>query len=133
MTFTPFARYRNFTVENLKALLEVYPDMQAQIAGLSIFKFALKKELTKKVEETRASIPSFTERIRKNELELDEVKKKGDDEIASLQRQIEDLKKTLSDKHVDLSNIPIKKAELDKIIEDTKASVCAIKEKLANS
>ena len=108
-------------------------DMQAQIAGLSIFKFALKKELTKKVEETRASIPSFTERIRKNELELDEVKKKGDDEIASLQRQIEDLKKTLSDKHVDLSNIPIKKAELDKIIEDTKASVCAIKEKLANS
>ena len=32
MSFSPFARYRNFTVENLKALLEVYPDMQAQFA-----------------------------------------------------------------------------------------------------
>ena len=27
MSFTPFARYRNFTLANLKALLEVYPDM----------------------------------------------------------------------------------------------------------
>lgn len=26
MAFSPFARFRNFTVENLKALLEVYPD-----------------------------------------------------------------------------------------------------------
>lgn len=26
MSFTPFARFRNFTVENLKALLKVYPD-----------------------------------------------------------------------------------------------------------
>ncbi len=26
MSFTPFARYRNFTLENFKALLEVYPD-----------------------------------------------------------------------------------------------------------
>ena len=32
MSFTPFARYRNFTVDNLRALLEVYPDMQAQLA-----------------------------------------------------------------------------------------------------
>ena len=27
MAFSPFARFRNFTVENLKALLEVYPDL----------------------------------------------------------------------------------------------------------
>ncbi len=27
MSFTPLARFRNFTVDNLKALLEVYPDM----------------------------------------------------------------------------------------------------------
>lgn len=27
MAFSPFARYRNFTVSNLKALLEVYPDV----------------------------------------------------------------------------------------------------------
>lgn len=26
MAFSPFARFRNFTVENLKALLDVYPD-----------------------------------------------------------------------------------------------------------
>ena len=32
MSFSPFARYRNFTVDNLKSLLEVYPDMQAQLA-----------------------------------------------------------------------------------------------------
>ena len=25
MTFTPFARYRNFTLENLKHFLEIYP------------------------------------------------------------------------------------------------------------
>ena len=31
MSFTPFARYRNFTLENLKALLEVYPDMARSI------------------------------------------------------------------------------------------------------
>lgn len=26
MAFSPFARFRNFTVDNLRALLEVYPD-----------------------------------------------------------------------------------------------------------
>lgn len=31
MSFTPFARYRNFTLANLKALLEVYPDMAGSI------------------------------------------------------------------------------------------------------
>lgn len=31
MSFTPFARYRNFTLANLKALLEVYPDMAKNI------------------------------------------------------------------------------------------------------
>ncbi|MBQ6993088.1 MAG: hypothetical protein IJN64_01140 [Lachnospiraceae bacterium] len=30
MSFSPFARFRNFTVENLKALLEVYPDQAEQ-------------------------------------------------------------------------------------------------------
>lgn len=32
MSFTPFARYRNFTLENLKSLLEVYPDMMNNIS-----------------------------------------------------------------------------------------------------
>ena len=31
MAFSPFARFRNFTLDNLKALLEVYPDMQTQL------------------------------------------------------------------------------------------------------
>ena len=31
MSFTPFARFRNFTLDNLKALLEVYPDMAESI------------------------------------------------------------------------------------------------------
>ena len=26
MTFSPFARFRNFTLTNLKSLLELYPD-----------------------------------------------------------------------------------------------------------
>lgn len=30
MSFSPFARFRNFTVDNLKALLEVYPDQAKQ-------------------------------------------------------------------------------------------------------
>ena len=32
MSFTPFARYRNFTLANLKSLLEVYPDMAGAIS-----------------------------------------------------------------------------------------------------
>lgn len=32
MSFTPFARYRNFTLANLKSLLEVYPDMADSIS-----------------------------------------------------------------------------------------------------
>lgn len=31
MSFTPFARYRNFTLANLKSLLEIYPDMARNI------------------------------------------------------------------------------------------------------
>ena len=31
MAFSPFARFRNFTLDNLKALLEVYPDMQSSL------------------------------------------------------------------------------------------------------
>jgi hypothetical protein len=31
MAFSPFARYRNFTVDNLKALLEVYPDQAEKL------------------------------------------------------------------------------------------------------
>ena len=32
MSFSPFARFRNFTLENLKALLDVYPDMAKQFS-----------------------------------------------------------------------------------------------------
>lgn len=32
MSFTPFARWRNFTLANLKALLSVYPDMSQQLS-----------------------------------------------------------------------------------------------------
>lgn len=39
MSFTPFARYRNFTLANLKSLLEVYPDMAGSISYKS-FKLA---------------------------------------------------------------------------------------------
>lgn len=32
MAFSPFARFRNFTLENIKALLEIYPDMTKQMS-----------------------------------------------------------------------------------------------------
>lgn len=32
MSFSPFARFRNFTVDNLKALLEVYPDQAEKLS-----------------------------------------------------------------------------------------------------
>ena len=32
MAFSPFARFRNFTVDNLKALLDVYPDMATKFS-----------------------------------------------------------------------------------------------------
>lgn len=32
MAFSPFARYRNFTLDNMKALLEVYPDMVTKLS-----------------------------------------------------------------------------------------------------
>ena len=40
MSFTPFARYRNFTLSNLKALLEVYPDMAESISWEDAKNFA---------------------------------------------------------------------------------------------
>lgn len=40
MSFTPFARYRNFTLANLKALLEVYPDMARSIPWEEVKNFA---------------------------------------------------------------------------------------------
>ncbi len=40
MSFTPFARYRNFTLANLKALLEVYPDMARNISWEDAKNFA---------------------------------------------------------------------------------------------
>ena len=35
MAFSPFARFRNFTVDNLRALLEVYPDEARKIGRAS--------------------------------------------------------------------------------------------------
>lgn len=32
MSFTPFARYRNFTLDNLKSILAVYPDMERSLS-----------------------------------------------------------------------------------------------------
>lgn len=32
MAFSPFARFRNFTLENMKALLEIYPDMTKKMS-----------------------------------------------------------------------------------------------------
>ena len=32
MAFSPFARFRNFTLENMKALMEVYPDMVTKLS-----------------------------------------------------------------------------------------------------
>lgn len=32
MAFSPFARFRNFTLDNLKALLDVYPDMMKKLS-----------------------------------------------------------------------------------------------------
>ena len=40
MSFTPFARYRNFTLANLKVLLEVYPDMAENISWEDAKNFA---------------------------------------------------------------------------------------------
>ena len=39
MSFTPFARYRNFTLANLKSLLEVYPDMADSISWIKSINF----------------------------------------------------------------------------------------------
>lgn len=43
MPFTPFARYKNFTIVNLKALLEVYPDMARSISWSEAKDFAEEK------------------------------------------------------------------------------------------
>ena len=32
MAFSPFARFRNFTLDNFKALLDVYPDMMNKMS-----------------------------------------------------------------------------------------------------
>ena len=105
--------------------------MQAQISSLSIFKLSLKKELTQKVEETRASIPDIVAKIRKCEAELDEAKKNCNQKISSLEQDIADKKKLLSEKRVELSNVPIDKASIKKDIDDSVASIERIKDKLS--
>ena len=98
--------------------------------GLSIFKFSLKKELTQKVEATRSSIPGITERIREQEKELDEAKRKGNQGVSALQQRIEDEKRTLSDKQVDLANVPTEKVCLERDISDLSKSITNLKDKL---
>ena len=78
---------------------------------MSIFDHKLKKELTQKVKETRASLPKYTEDIRRLEADCDDLKKKSSRDISSLQQQIEDEKRTLAGK----------KAELEKVYDEKKA------------
>ena len=47
MSFTPFARYRNFTLANLKSLLEVYPDMAVSL--LKGINYPYPKEIREKI------------------------------------------------------------------------------------
>ena len=107
-------------------------DMQAQIAGLSFFKFGLKKELTQKVENARAGLPRFTEDIRRVETECEETKRKCNSDIASLQQKIDDEKSILSGKKGELSALPEKKTELDVKVESAIKKVEDLKARIAN-
>lgn len=107
-------------------------DMQAQIAGLSFFKFGLKKELTQKVENARAGLPRFTEDIRRVEAECEETKRKCNSDIASLQQKIDDEKSILSGKKGELSALPEKKTELDVKVEAAIKKVEDLKARIAN-
>lgn len=38
MAFSPFARFRNFTVANMKQFFEVYPDMSTRLEWKTVIK-----------------------------------------------------------------------------------------------
>ena len=107
-------------------------DMQAHIAGLSFFKFGLKKDLTQKVESARAELPRFTEDIRRIEAEYEEAKRKCSSDIDSLQKKIEDEKRTLSGKKNELAALPDKKMELDAKVEAAIKQVEDLKKRIEN-
>ena len=106
--------------------------MQAHIAGLSFFKFGLKKDLTQKVESARAELPRFTEDIRRIEAEYEEAKRKCSSDIDSLQKKIEDEKRTLSGKKNELAALPDKKMELDAKVEAAIKQVEDLKKRIEN-
>lgn len=107
-------------------------DIQAQIAGLSLFKFGLKKDLTHKVESARAELPRFTKDIRRIEAEYEEAKRKCSSDIDSLQKKIEDEKRTLSGKKNELAALPDKKMELDAKVEAAIKQVEDLKKRIEN-
>lgn len=107
-------------------------DMQAQIAGLSFFKFGLKKELTQKVENARAGLPRFTEDIRRVEAEYEGAKRKCNSNIASLQQKIDDEKSILSGKKSELAALSEKKTALDAKVETAIKKVEDLKARIAN-
>ena len=113
------------------ALEKTIEEMQAQIAGLSFFKFGLKKELTQKVESARANLPQFTEKIRKTETECDDIKKKCNSEISALQQNIYDKKRELDKKRTEHAGLPEQRRRLDSNIANAEKKVDDIKAQIA--
>lgn len=106
-------------------------ELQTQREGLSFFKFSLKKELAKKIEEHNQKLQKITEKITDNEDKIKELEDKCAKDIAKLQRNIDDLKEKLSLKKLELSEVTKDKSKAEERLNETQKNIEAIEAKLA--
>ncbi len=114
--------------ENKAGIEKSAEGLQSQINRLSFFKFSLKKELTQKLEETRAGISKMTEEIRLAEVECESIKKKYRLDRIALSQKLDDERNALASKRSKLLRLSEEQEKFNR--ESEIASTAAEIEKL---
>jgi len=106
--------------EELLEAKKTLDDIQVQVDELSFFRFGLKKELLRKTESIKNSLPTITEKLKKLQTECDEIKAKCSQDVESLEKEIQKEKQRIENKSFDLSRIPRERKKIDQEIEKAK-------------
>ena len=108
-------------------------EIQKQAESLPFFKFSLKKELTKKLEEEQKKTLCAGDDIRNLEAELEHVKQKMQQEITALQAAIDVDKEKLTSKKIEIDNLPGEREDIVKMIESQKKRIEDLKTELVQT
>lgn len=108
-------------------------EIQKQADSLPFFKFSLKKELAKELEEERKKMFCAGDDIRNLEAELGSIKQKMQQEITTLQTVIDTDKEKLASKKIEIDNLSDEREDVDKMIELQKKRILELKAELAQA